>query len=148
MTIDSALELMDFNFVGVEVCDNYFGAERKNGEIGIPRGPGNYRVGSSDNWFIKYDKSMPLTKWILENILPQVFKISEKTNPETLNHDQLYGKDPKDNIILWTKKEIPESYKGAAEEFHKQMHFMIPGDNEFTKEYAKKFGADMDKIDY
>jgi hypothetical protein len=45
----------------------------------------------------------------------------------------------KDYIIMWTKplmSEVPDSFKGAAEEFKKEMQFLIPGDNDFSVEYA------------
>lgn len=134
---------MDFEFVQIAGCNQFFKAKR--GEIGLPRGDGSPHptVGLSNNYFKQYDESKPLKEWILENFLPPVFKLTMFNNPETLTN---MGAD---YLILWTNKEIPDAFRKAAEEFGPRMRFMIPDlESEFSLDYSKKFGADMEKIDY
>jgi thiol-disulfide isomerase/thioredoxin len=99
--------------------------------------------------FKKYDFSKPLKEWVLDNFLPPVFKLDMFNNPETLADLEGYNLGAH-SLILWSKQETPSAFRSAAEfDFDTKMHFMIYDEkSQFSLDYSKKHGADMDKNDY
>jgi hypothetical protein len=79
--------------------------------MGFPKGQGKKEGWSNTDAtdhmsYKKYDFSLPLKEWVLENFLPPVFKLDLFNHPESLADLGVAAH----SLILWSKKEIPSAF--------------------------------------